>query len=222
MTTVLVVAHTLISILVILLILLHSGKDAGLSGAFGVGAASSTYGGSSAVVEKNLTRIFAEARGTQSILLFDEADSLFAKRVEVKGSNDRFANMETNVLLQLIERYDGLVILTTNLKTSIDNAFERRLSFKINFPFPEWETRATIWEHLLPDTAPLGKDVDYDLLGKSFELSGGSIKNAVLRAAYRAAALGSPLTMDLFEDAAKRECQAAGKLFRVARREDVW
>ncbi|MCA9516941.1 MAG: ATP-binding protein, partial [Myxococcales bacterium] len=172
--------------------------------------------------EKNLTRIFAEARGTQSILLFDEADSLFAKRVEVKGSNDRFANMETNVLLQLIERYDGLVILTTNLKTSIDNAFERRLSFKINFPFPEWETRATIWEHLLPDTAPLGKDVDYDLLGKSFELSGGSIKNAVLRAAYRAAALGSPLTMDLFEDAAKRECQAAGKLFRVARREDVW
>lgn len=172
--------------------------------------------------EKNLSRIFAEARGTQSILLFDEADSLFAKRVEVKGSNDRFANMETNVLLQLIERYDGLVILTTNLKSSIDNAFERRLSFKINFPFPEWETRATIWEHLIPDMAPIGDDVEYDLLGKSFELSGGSIKNAVLRAAYRAAALESRLSMDLFEDAARRECQAAGKLFRVARREDVW
>lgn len=172
--------------------------------------------------EKNLSRIFAEARGTQSILLFDEADSLFAKRVEVKGSNDRFANMETNVLLQLIERYDGLVILTTNLKSSIDNAFERRLSFKINFPFPEWETRATIWEHLIPDMAPIGDDVEYDLLGKSFELSGGSIKNAVLRAAYRAAALESRLSMELFEDAARRECQAAGKLFRVARREDVW
>ncbi|TNF29946.1 MAG: AAA family ATPase [Deltaproteobacteria bacterium] len=172
--------------------------------------------------EKNLQRIFTEARGSQSVLLFDEADSLFSKRVEVKGSNDRFANMETNVLLQLIERYDGLVILTTNLKTSIDKAFERRLSFKINFPFPDWETRATIWEHLLPSEAPLAKELDFDLLGQCFELSGGSIKNAVLRTAYRAAATGSPLTMDLFEDAAKRECQAAGKLFRVARRDESW
>jgi SpoVK/Ycf46/Vps4 family AAA+-type ATPase len=172
--------------------------------------------------EKNLTRIFAEARGTQSILLFDEADSLFAKRVEVKGSNDRFANMETNVLLQLIERYEGLVILTTNLKTSIDTAFERRLSFKINFPFPDAETRSTIWRHLLPDTAPLADDLDYDVLGASYELSGGSIKNAVLRAAYRAASQQSQLTMELFEEAAKRECQAAGKLFRVARRDDSW
>ena len=172
--------------------------------------------------EKNLTRIFTEARGSQSVLLFDEADSLFSKRVEVKGSNDRFANMEVNVLLQLIERYDGLVILTTNLKTSIDNAFERRLSFKINFPFPESDTRASIWHHLLPDEAPKSGDIDYDLLGQCFELSGGSIKNAVLRSAYRAAATGKPLSMDLFEDAAKRECQAAGKLFRVARREESW
>jgi len=172
--------------------------------------------------EKNLTRIFAEARGTQSILLFDEADSLFAKRVEVKGSNDRFANMETNVLLQLIERYEGLVILTTNLKSSIDTAFERRLSFKINFPFPDAETRTTIWRHLLPDTAPLADDLDYDVLGECYELSGGSIKNAVLRAAYRAVSLQSQLTNALFEDAAKRECQASGKLFRVAKREDTW
>lgn len=172
--------------------------------------------------EKNLTRIFTEARGSQSVLLFDEADSLFSKRVEVKGSNDRFANMETNVLLQLIERYDGLVILTTNLKTSIDNAFERRLSFKINFPFPDPETRASIWAHLLPSEAPIEKELDFDLLGECFELSGGSIKNAVLRSAYRAAATSKPLSMDLFEDAAKRECQAAGKLFRVARREESW
>ena len=172
--------------------------------------------------EKNLTKTFAEARGAQSVLLFDEADSLFSKRVEVKGSNDRFANMETNVLLQLIERYDGLVILTTNLKTSIDTAFERRLSFKINFPFPEPDMRTIIWQQLLPDTAPLGPDVDFDELGACFELSGGSIKNAVLRAAYRAAASGSLMTMDLFEEAAKRECQAAGKLFRVTRRADAW
>ncbi len=173
--------------------------------------------------EKNLTRIFAEARGSQSVLLFDEADSLFSKRVEVKQANDRFANMEINVLLQLIERYDGLVILTTNLKTSIDSAFERRLSFKINFPFPDAETRTLIWRQLIPDAAPLSDDVEFETLGESFELSGGSIKNAVLRAAYRAAATNQRISLDHFEDAAKRECQAAGKLFRAVRRgTDHW
>ena len=172
--------------------------------------------------EKNLTRVFAEARGSQSVLLFDEADSLFSKRVEVKQANDRFANMEVNVLLQLIERYDGLVLLTTNLKTSLDNALERRLSFKINFPFPDAPMRGTIWRQLIPDTAPISDDVEFDVLGESFELSGGSIKNAVLRAAYRAAAQHLPLGMDLFEEAAKRECQAAGKLFRTVRRSEGW
>jgi SpoVK/Ycf46/Vps4 family AAA+-type ATPase len=172
--------------------------------------------------EKNLTRVFAEARGAQSILLFDEADSLFSKRVEVKQANDRFANMEVNVLLQLIERYDGLVLLTTNLKTSLDNALERRLSFKINFPFPDATMRATIWRSMLPSSAPMADDIDFEALAQSFELSGGSIKNAVLRAAYRAAATHVPLDMDLFEEAAKRECQAAGKLFRTVRRSDHW
>ncbi|MBL8784701.1 MAG: ATP-binding protein, partial [Deltaproteobacteria bacterium] len=172
--------------------------------------------------EKNLTRVFAEARGSQSLLLFDEADSLFSKRVEVKQANDRFANMEVNVLLQLIERYDGLVMLTTNLKTSLDSALERRLSFKINFPFPDAKMRSTIWHQLIPDTAPLSDDVDYELLGECFELSGGSIKNAVLRAAYRAAARNSLIDMDLFEDAARRECQAAGKLFRSIKKNELW
>jgi SpoVK/Ycf46/Vps4 family AAA+-type ATPase len=172
--------------------------------------------------EKNLTKVFAEARGAQSVLLFDEADSLFSKRVEVKGSNDRFANMEVNVLLQLIERYEGLVILTTNLKTSLDTAFERRLSFKVNFPFPEKETRSSIWSSLIPSEAPVEEGIDYELLGKHFELSGGSIKNAVLRAAYRAAAKGTMITMDHFEDAAKRECQAAGKLYRTITVDDDW
>jgi SpoVK/Ycf46/Vps4 family AAA+-type ATPase len=172
--------------------------------------------------EKNLVRVFREARSAHAILLFDEADSLFAKRVEVKQSNDRFLNMETNVLLQLIERYDGLVILTTNLKTAIDTAFERRLSFKINFPFPEPALRASIWRQLVPKEAPVAPDVDFDLLGKCFELSGGSIKNAVLRAAYRAAAQNERITLRHFDDAAKRECQAAGKLYRVASREEPW
>ena len=155
-------------------------------------------------------------------LVFDEADSLFSKRVEVKQANDRFANMEVNVLLQLIERYDGLVMLTTNLKTSLDPALERRLSFKVNFPFPDAEMRATIWESLIPDSAPLAPNVDFGLLGSCFELSGGSVKNAVLRAAYRAAAQNVPLDMDLFEDAARRECQAAGKLFRTIPKDDRW
>jgi SpoVK/Ycf46/Vps4 family AAA+-type ATPase len=172
--------------------------------------------------EKNLTKVFAEARGSHSVLLFDEADSLFSKRVEVKGSNDRFANMEVNVLLQLIERYEGLVILTTNLKNSIDSAFERRLSFKVNFPFPEENIRSQIWSSLIPDEAPIEEAIDFDTLGKYFELSGGSIKNAVLRAAYRAVATGEPLSMGLFSDAAKRECQAAGKLYRVAPDHDDW
>ena len=172
--------------------------------------------------EKNLTRVFGEARSAHAILLFDEADSLFSKRVEVKGSNDRFANMEVNTLLQLMERYDGLVILTTNLKNSLDSAFERRLSFKVNFPFPEADTRATIWRHLLPSEAPLAPDIDHDLLGECFELSGGSIKNAVLRAAYRAAATGGLISMQHLDDAAKRECQAAGKLYRVISRDDTW
>ena len=166
--------------------------------------------------EKNLTKIFGEARSAHAVLLFDEADALFSKRVEVKHSNDRFANMEIGVLLQLIERYDGLVILTTNLKASIDKAFERRLSFKINFPFPDADTRSQIWRQLLPPEAPLADDVDFEDLGEFFDLSGGSIKNAVLRAAYRAVATNQRLGMELFEDAAKRECQAAGKLYRVS------
>jgi SpoVK/Ycf46/Vps4 family AAA+-type ATPase len=130
--------------------------------------------------------------------------------------------MEVNVLLQLIERYEGLVILTTNLKTSLDTAFERRLSFKVNFPFPEKETRSSIWSSLIPSEAPVEEGIDYELLGKHFELSGGSIKNAVLRAAYRAAAKGTMITMDHFEDAAKRECQAAGKLYRTITVDDDW
>jgi SpoVK/Ycf46/Vps4 family AAA+-type ATPase len=172
--------------------------------------------------EKNLTRVFAEARSAHSVLLFDEADSLFSKRVEVKHSNDRFANMEVNTLLQLMERYDGLVILTTNLKTSLDTAFERRLSFKVSFPFPEPHIRADLWRQMLPTSAPVQEALDFELLGRSYELSGGSIKNAVLRAAYRAASHRMPLSMTLLDDAAKRECQAAGKLYRVATAGDDW
>jgi ATP-dependent 26S proteasome regulatory subunit len=170
--------------------------------------------------EKNLQRIFHEARGSRSILLFDEADALFSQRVEVQGANDRFANMEINVLLQLMEGHDGICILTTNLKKSIDKAFERRLSFKVNFPFPEADIRERLWALHLPPEAPVSDDVDCDILARSFELSGGSIRNAAIRAAYRAAArIGSIQQEDLVEGA-KAECVAAGKLYRIIREDD--
>jgi SpoVK/Ycf46/Vps4 family AAA+-type ATPase len=166
--------------------------------------------------EKNLTRIFREAGANsgQSLLLFDEADSLFAKRVDVKSSNDRFSNMEINVLLQLIERYEGLVVLTTNLKHGIDKAFERRLSFKINFPFPDEDMRERIWRHLVPAEAPLAPDVDFERVARAFELAGGSIRNSLVRAAYRAASEDRPITLHDFAEAARRECAATGKLYR--------
>jgi SpoVK/Ycf46/Vps4 family AAA+-type ATPase len=170
--------------------------------------------------EKNLTRIFKEATDGHCVLLFDEADSLFSQRTDVKSVHDKYSNMEINVLLQLMERYEGLVLLTTNLKKGIDKAFERRLSFKISFPFPERSHREKIWMHLLPDAAPVADDIEFDILASSFELSGGSIKNAVIRAAYRAAARSSPISMDDLLEAAKRECAAAGKLYRVINRND--
>jgi SpoVK/Ycf46/Vps4 family AAA+-type ATPase len=169
--------------------------------------------------EKNLTRIFKEADDAHCLLLFDEADSLFTKRTEVKSVQDKYANMEVNVLLQLMERYDGLVLLTTNLKKGIDQAFERRLSFKINFPFPEAVYRERIWQHLIPAQAPVEDGIDFYVLARSFELSGGSIKNALLRGAYRAAAAARPISMDDLVESAKRECASAGKLYRVIERD---
>ena len=152
--------------------------------------------------EKNLTKIFKEAEQTHCVLLFDEADSLFSKRTDVKSVQDRYANMEINVLLQLMERYEGLVLLTTNLKHSIDKAFERRLNFKISFPFPEAEYRHQIWTHLFPPSAPMEEAIDFDGISESFALSGGSIKNAVIRSAYRAAARPSKISMDDIVEAA--------------------
>ena len=170
--------------------------------------------------EKNLQRIFKEADSGHCLLLFDEADSLFSQRTDVKTSNDKYSNMEINVLLELMERYEGLVVLTTNLKKGIDKAFERRLSYKIYFPFPEPEFRERIWQHLIPAKAPVAGDLDFRILARSFELSGGSIKNAIIRAAYRAAAARRPMTMGDFTEAAKQECQAAGKLYRLIQDED--
>ena len=162
--------------------------------------------------EKNLEKCFREAAASGALLLFDEADSIFSKRTDVQNSNDRYSNMEVNLLLQEVERFEGVVILTTNLDAAIDDAFERRLNHKIDFPFPEAKDRARIWKRLLPPTAPLGDDIDFEVLGKDFELSGGCIKNSVVRAAYRAAERKIPIDMDLLEAAGLQEYREMGKL----------
>jgi SpoVK/Ycf46/Vps4 family AAA+-type ATPase len=164
--------------------------------------------------EKNLNEILAQAKSTHAILFFDEADALFSTRVaKVETANDRFVNMETNFLLQQLERYEGIVILATNLETSIDQAFKRRIAYHIVVPFPKPPDRERIWRTLMPSRAPVGK-VDYARLGKTFELSGGHIKNAILRAAYLAAQRDTVLDYDLLAEAAEKECAAAGKLFQ--------
>ncbi len=170
--------------------------------------------------EKNIEKIFQTARANNSILLFDEADALFTSRVKVDTSVDRFSNMEINLLLQEIERFDGISLLTTNLEKNMDKAFERRIQFKIRFPFPDKAHRAKIWRSLIPKECPIDPDIDWDLVGESFELSGGNIKNAILRAAYRAARDGRRIGMDHLVDSAEAECRHAGRLFRGLKRED--
>lgn len=162
--------------------------------------------------ERNIERIFIAARQSRAVLLFDEADSLLASRTRVESSNDRWANMETNYLLQQIEHYDGIVVLTTNLVKNLDPAMERRIAYRVEFPFPDAEARALIWETLIPREAPLAAGVDFGKLGRDFELSGGHIKNAVLRAACRAMAARGKLTMDGLQEAAETEYHSRGRL----------
>ena len=122
--------------------------------------------------EKNLDRIFGAADGSNAILFFDEADALFGKRSEISDSHDRYANIEVAYLLQKMEGYDGAVILATNYRRNIDDAFVRRLDFVIDFPFPEAEDRKRIWRLLLPEEAPLADDLDIDFLADAVQALG--------------------------------------------------
>lgn len=162
--------------------------------------------------EQRLGRLFEEGKRGGVALLFDEADSLFARRTEVKSSVDRYANLEVNFLLQKMEEYSGVVILTTNFADSIDEAFKRRIRFHAQFPMPNQEERELLWSAMLPPKAPVESDLPFDLLAKAYEFSGGEIKNAVLRAAFYAAVADSPLTLELLDRAAQAECQERGRL----------
>jgi hypothetical protein len=145
--------------------------------------------------EKNLDRIFRAATGSNAILFFDEADALFGKRSEVRDAHDRYANIEVAYLLQKMESYPGAVILATNFRQNMDDAFLRRLDFVIDFPFPEAGDRERIWRLLLPAPAPIEEDVDVAFLAAQFKLSGGGIRNASLAAAFLAAEDGGRIGM---------------------------
>lgn len=162
--------------------------------------------------EKNLSRIFDEAEKAQVILFFDEADSLFAARTEVKGANDRFANMEVNYLLQRMEQYDGVSILTTNFDRGLDEAFRRRLRFRVHFPLPDSAQRTELWRRMIPAEMPADDDIDFERLGRKYKMSGGSIKSAVLRAAFYAADEGGALTAEYLSTAADAESREMGRL----------
>jgi SpoVK/Ycf46/Vps4 family AAA+-type ATPase len=155
--------------------------------------------------EKNLERIFTAAGNSNAILLFDEADALFGKRSEVRDSHDRYANIEIAYLLQKMEEYEGISILATNLRQNLDEAFLRRLSFVVQFPFPEEDYRQRIWKGIWPETAPLATDVNFDYLARQFKLTGGNIKNIALAAAFLAADDGGQVTMGHLLQAARRE-----------------
>ena len=144
--------------------------------------------------EKNLRRVFTEAKNANCVLFFDETDALFGKRSEVKDSHDRHANIETAYLLQQMEEYDGVVLMATNLLQNIDEAFMRRISFVITFPFPDVPTRKRLWEKILDAGAPLGF-IDYDFLAANFKMAGGNNKNCVIHAAFLAAQENSPIEM---------------------------
>ncbi|HZS35841.1 MAG TPA: ATP-binding protein [Polyangia bacterium] len=163
--------------------------------------------------EKHLATLFAEAERGRCAILFDEADSLFGKRTS-KGdsSTERYANMEVNYLLQRIETFSGIAILTTNQESVMDAAFKRRIRYHVNFPFPTVEERALLWKRLIPPEAPLAADVDPARLAKRYEMSGGHIKSAVLRAAFAAAAADQPLSQSRLERAADQELENLGKL----------
>jgi hypothetical protein len=162
--------------------------------------------------EKNLDKIFTEADRVNGVLLFDEADALFGKRSEVKDARDRYANVEVAYLLQRMESFDGLAILTTNLRANVDEAFIRRLDAIADFALPEEEHRLQLWERNLPPKVPRDEDIDVAFLAKRFKLSGGDIRNICVAAAFLAAAGDRPVSMGDLIRATEREYQKLGRL----------
>ena len=161
--------------------------------------------------EKQLGALFDAAEAGYAVLLFDEADALFGKRTEVRSSNDRYANLETNYLLQRLESFSGICLLTSNHEANIDPAFQRRLSLHLRFALPDERERARLWRAVLPSAAPLD-GVDFGALARTYEMSGGYIRNAALRAAFIAADAGVSISLAHLDHAAQIEYEGMGKL----------
>ncbi|HEY6303630.1 MAG TPA: ATP-binding protein [Terriglobales bacterium] len=164
--------------------------------------------------EKNLARIFAEAEASNAILFFDEADALFGKRSEVRDSHDRYANIEVNYLLQKMEEHEGVVILATNFRKNMDDAFVRRMHFTVEFAFPNESDRRRIWEQIWPKETPQSPDLDLDFMARRFEMPGGNIRNIATAAAFLAASDGGVVNMTHLLHGTRREYQKMGKVVR--------
>ena len=162
--------------------------------------------------ERNLAEAFDAAEDGRAILLFDEADSLFSKRTEVKSSTDRYANLEVNYLLQRLDSFEGFAILTTNFGGAIDPAFRRRMTLRLTFPFPDEDEREQLWRAHLPPQLPREGELDLRTLARRFTMSGGYVRNSVLRAAFLASEEGAPLSQQHLERAVALEFRELGKL----------
>ncbi len=162
--------------------------------------------------EKNLHRVFTAATDSNAILFFDEADALFGKRSEVRDARDRYANMEVGYLLQKMEEYEGIAILTTNLRSNLDEAFARRLQFIVEFSLPDAAARYRIWSQILPETIPISSDLDLDFLARNLEIPGANIRNIALRSAFLAAADGGTVNMNFVMQAVRQEYRQMGKI----------
>jgi hypothetical protein len=161
--------------------------------------------------EKQLEALFEAASSGDLVLFFDEADALFGRRSEVSDAHDRYANIEVSYLLQRIERYDGLLVMATNLQNNIDTAFLRRIHVAVEFPVPDEAQRLTIWRQSFPPSSPTC-DLDFDFLARQFKLTGGAIRNVALHAAFQAADAEHPITMDRVVLGLKRELHKLGRL----------
>lgn len=162
--------------------------------------------------EKNLDRLFTGARDANAILFFDECDALFGKRITVQDAHDRYANIEISYLLQKMDEHDGLTILTTNLRQNLDAAFLRRLTFIVEFPFPDETSRRRIWGGIWPDGVPRSRDLDLDFMAAQFKVPGGAVKNIAVAAAFLAVNEDKPeVTTEHLLWATRRELEKAGR-----------
>lgn len=162
--------------------------------------------------EKNIKKLFSEAKKSNAVLFFDEADTIFGKRTEVKDSHDKHANMDAAYLLQKIEEYEGISILATNYIQNIDDAFIRRISFIIRYSMPDVSERKEIWQKSFPKLIPIEREIDFDFLAMQFQLSGSNIKNIALHSAFLAASNNEGLSMKHIINALKTEYLKVNKI----------